>query len=197
MHDVILRHLVFQITGADIAMERFVKISGRRFEEGPIPPIDDRKTNWRSYMFPSFRLNLLILFVTLLLAWRTHDSDHLQVSQGNAIATPYLNNWLYSMGFLDIYWEHNALDQANGLQSYCLSQGHHRLSFLSFGPSSHLLNQRRDTDKGYTYRQVLSTAYTASSSSSYNISAISIEPCTYKPVLLTSVTSRFLQARKR
>lgn len=49
---IILSQLVFQISGADRAMERFVKTSGRRPEEGPIPPICDtsyeiydRKTN--------------------------------------------------------------------------------------------------------------------------------------------------------
>lgn len=56
--------------------------------------------------------------------------------------------------------------------------------------------QRRVTTKD-TYRQVLLTANTASSSSSYKISTIPMEPCTYKPVMLTSVTSRFLHARKR
>jgi len=44
-----LRDLLQWISGADRAMERFIKISGRRPEEGPIPPIDDtsydRKAN--------------------------------------------------------------------------------------------------------------------------------------------------------
>jgi len=40
-----LRDFVQWFSGADTAMARFVKISGRRPEEGPTPPIDDTKMN--------------------------------------------------------------------------------------------------------------------------------------------------------
>jgi hypothetical protein len=45
LHNTISSHLVFQVSGADTAMNRFVKTSGRRPEEGPILPIDDTKMN--------------------------------------------------------------------------------------------------------------------------------------------------------
>lgn len=139
--NVILSFLFLQISGADRAMEKFVKISGRRPEEGPIPPIDDTKMNWRSYMFSSFRLNLLILFVTFVFAWCLHDGDHLQVSQGSCNHV----GRFYSMGF-----------------PWYLLGGQIRLTVTKVVSTVYfnLLKQHRVTDKGYSYRQILFTANT-------------------------------------
>jgi hypothetical protein len=37
-----LSQLIFQVSGADVAMDGFVKTSGRRLDEGPIPSIDTK-----------------------------------------------------------------------------------------------------------------------------------------------------------